>query len=136
MKNLKWSPEMVLGIPNIDALHRALVNTLAAVSVASDENFTPLYNVLVDDMERDFYEEERQMEEIGFPDLHAHREQHARVLSAMHHAESNVASGNIAAARDVVALLPEWFTFHVSTMDAQLAIAIQLDCAQKDAAVI
>ena len=136
MKNLKWSPEMVLGIPNIDALHRALVNTLAAVSVASDENFTPLYNVLVDDMERDFYEEERQMEEIGFPDLHAHREQHARVLSAMHHAESNVASGNIAAARDVVALLPEWFTFHVSTMDATLAIAIQLDCAQKDAAVI
>lgn len=131
MQNLKWSPQMELGVPNIDALHQSLVETLADVSIASDEQFAQCFNLLVADMERDFYEEERQMEEIEFPDLHEHREQHARVLSAMHHAESNVTGGNIAAARDVIALLPEWFTFHVSTMDAPLAIAIQRDATQK-----
>lgn len=132
MQNLKWSPEMVLGVPNIDALHQSLVETLSGLNLASDEQFVHQYNALVANMERDFYEEEQQMEEIAFPALHAHREQHARVLSAMHHAQGHVMCGDIAAGRDVIALLPEWFTFHLSTMDAALAITIQMDATQKE----
>ena len=132
MQNLKWSPEMVLGVPNIDALHQSFIETLAELNLATDENFVRHYNILVANMERDFYEEERQMEEIGFAALHAHREQHARVLSAMHHAQGHVMCGDITAGRDVIALLPEWFTFHLSTMDAALAITIQMDATQKE----
>lgn len=132
MQNLKWSPEMVLGVPNIDALHQSLVETLAGLNIASDEHFAHQYNILVANLERDFYEEEQQMEEIEFPALHAHREQHARVLSALHHAQGHVMCGDIAAGRDVIALLPEWFTFHLSTMDAALAITIQMDATQKE----
>ena len=132
MQNLKWSPEMVLGVPNIDALHQSLVETLAELNIASDKHFVHQYNVLVANMERDFYEEELQMEEIEFPALHVHREQHARVLSAMHHAQAQVMCGNISAGRDVIALLPQWFTFHISTMDAALALTIQMDATQKE----
>lgn len=132
MQNLKWSPEMVLGVPNIDALHQSFVETLAELNIASDKHFAHQYNILVENMEHDFYEEERQMEEIGFPALHAHREQHARVLSAMHHTQGDVMCGNIAAGRDVIALLPQWFTFHLSTMDAALALTIQMDATQKE----
>ena len=132
MQNLKWSPEMVLGVPNIDALHQSLVETIAGLNIASDEQFVRQYNILVANMERDFYEEEQQMEKIEFSALHAHREQHARVLSAMHHAQGHVMCGDIAAGRDVIALLPEWFTFHLSTMDAALAITIQMDATQKE----
>lgn len=132
MQNLKWSPEMVLGVPNIDALHQSLVETIAGLNIASDEQFAYQYNVLVANLERDFYEEEQQMEKIEFPALHAHREQHARVLSAMHHAQGHVMCGDVEAGRDVVALLPEWFTFHLSTMDAALAITIQMDATQKE----
>jgi hemerythrin len=131
MENLKWSPEMVLGVPNVDALHQSLVETLAALRIASDEKFPHHYNILIADMEHDFYEEERQMEEIGFAALHAHREQHARVLGAMHQAQGHVMCGDIQAAREVIAILPQWFTFHLSTMDAELAIAIRLDAEQK-----
>ena len=80
----------------------------------------------------DFYEEERQMEEIEFPALQVNREEHARVLSAMQHAQGQVMCGNITAGRDVIAVLPQWFTFHLSTMDAALAITIQMDAAQKE----
>ena len=132
MQNLKWSPEMVLGVPNIDALHQSLIETLAGLSNAPDEHFAHQYNILVAKMERDFYEEEQQMEKIQFPALHVHREQHARVLSAMHHAQGHVMCGDIAAGRDVIALLPEWFTFHLSTMDAALAITIQMDATQQE----
>lgn len=131
MQNLKWSPEMVLGVPNIDALHQSFVEILAKLNTASDEQFAHQYNALVANMERDFYEEEQQMEEIAFPALQSHREQHARVLSAMHHAQGHVMCGDIAAGRDVIALLPQWFTFHLSTMDAALAITIQMDSGQK-----
>lgn len=131
MQNLKWSPEMVLGVPNIDALHQSFVEILAKLNTASDEQFAHQYNALVANMERDFYEEELQMEEIAFPALQSHREQHARVLSAMHHAQGHVMCGDIAAGRDVIALLPQWFTFHLSTMDAALAITIQMDSGQK-----
>ena len=131
MQNLKWSPEMVLGVPNIDALHQSFVEILAKLNTASDEQFAHQYNALVANMERDFYEEEQQMEEIAFPALHSHREQHARVLSAMHHAQGHVMCGDIVAGRDVIALLPQWFTFHLSTMDAALAITIQMDSGQK-----
>ena len=131
MQNLKWSPEMVLGVPNIDALHQSFVEILAKLNTASDEQFAHQYNALVTNMERDFYEEEQQMEEIAFPALQSHREQHARVLSAMHHAQGHVMCGDIAAGRDVIALLPQWFTFHLSTMDAALAITIQMDSGQK-----
>ena len=131
MQNLKWSPEMVLGMPNIDALHQSFVEILTKLNTASDEQFAHQYNALVTNMERDFYEEEQQMEEIAFPALQSHREQHARVLSAMHHAQGHVMCGDIAAGRDVIALLPQWFTFHLSTMDAALAITIQMDSGQK-----
>lgn len=132
MQNLKWSPEMVLGVPNIDALHQSFVESLADLNIASDKQFVHQYNILVANLERDFYEEERRMEEIEFPALHVHREQHARVLSALHHAQGQVMCGNITAGRDVIALLPQWFTFHLSTMDAALAITIQMNDAQKE----
>ena len=132
MQNLKWSPEMVLGVPNIDALHQSLVETIAGLNIASDEQFVHQYNILVANMERDFYEEEQQMEKIEFSALHAHREQHARVLSAMHHAQGHVMCGDITAGRGVIALLPEWVSFYLATMDAALAITIQMDATQKE----
>ena len=133
MQNLKWSPEMALGIPNIDALHQSFIESLAELHISPDEQFQRRYNILVADMEHDFSEEERQMEEIEFSELQVHREQHARLLSVMHHAQGHVMCGNIAAGRDVITLLPPWFTFHISTMDAAMVIAIlQMDAAKKD----
>ena len=61
------------------------------------------------------------MERTAFPGLPAHREQHARMLGGLHHVARQVMAGNLAAGRDVVALMPGWFMLHIETMDGALA---------------
>jgi hemerythrin len=68
------------------------------------------------------------MEETEFPGIKTHREQHARVLSALHHIHPQVTSGNAVLGRKVIEdLLPQWLAFHISTMDMAWAMQIT-DC--------
>ncbi len=72
------------------------------------------------------------MEEVDFPALPAHREQHARVLGALHYVHSQIMSGESGLGREVIdRLLPQWYALHISTMDAVLAIAIQIAQAEQ-----
>lgn len=70
------------------------------------------------------------MEEIDYPELRAHREQHARVLSALHHVAPHVMNGDLALGREAAELLPQWFLFHLASMDTALAFALDLDGAE------
>lgn len=126
MKKLVWSPQMALGIPAMDDSHQEFVEQLAHLMNASDAEFSAGLATLIARIERDFREEEELMEEIDFPGLHSHREQHARVLSALHHVIPDVMQGNCAPARKAIELLPQWFQFHLSTMDTALAVALDM----------
>jgi hemerythrin len=70
------------------------------------------------------------MEEIGFPALRSHREQHARVLSALHHARPRVMEGDISVGRETLDLLPPWLVNHITTLDNALAIALQMKTSE------
>jgi len=72
------------------------------------------------------------MEEIGFPSLANHREQHARVLSGLHHAWAAVDEGDLEQGRHALSLLPQWLIFHQATMDLALAAALELVQRQPD----
>ena len=61
------------------------------------------------------------MEALNYPALRSHREQHARALSALHHAQPQVEGGDIALGREALELLPKWLLLHRSTMDLALA---------------
>jgi hemerythrin len=126
MEELRWSPEMSLGAPAMDKAHKAFVEELAQLVNASDHEFGARLSELIARIERDFREEEALMEKIDFPGLKSHREQHARVLSALHHVIPDVMQGDCASARKAIELLPQWFLFHLSTMDAVLAVALDL----------
>lgn len=68
------------------------------------------------------------MEEIDYLALKSHREQHARVLGAMHQIHSKVMQGDVSLGRHVVDdLLPQWLALHIDTMDNVLAIALCID---------
>ena len=126
MQELFWSPEMSLGVPSMDQAHQGFLEQLASLANLPDAEFAVSYAALIACVERDFYAEQVMMDEIDFPANNSHVEQHARILSALHHANSRVMEGDIAAGREVIALLPQWFTFHLSTMDMALAIAYEL----------
>ena len=111
---------MELGVGDIDDAHRALLEMINALLDGSDGDVLQGMDPLVDMLERDFREEEMQMEQVEYMGTRIHREQHARVLAALH----RVPEGDVAAARAALILLPQWFSLHLSTFDSALAAAI------------
>ena len=126
MHDSYWKEEMALGVPAIDEAHEALFLELARLSQLSDQHFSVGFRDLIAAVERDFREEVELMEEIGFPSLANHREQHARVLSGLHHAWAAVDEGDLEQGRHALSLLPQWLVFHQATMDLALAAALEM----------
>lgn len=126
MLNTTWPSDEPLGVIALDRLHDDLFGMLDKLSSAQDHEFGNGYSALVQQMEHAFETEERWMEEIDFQSLKVHREQHARVLGALHNVNCRVMNGELGVGREVVReLLPQWFAFHISTMDATLARSMQ-----------
>jgi hemerythrin len=126
MNKLEWSPDMSLGIPVIDKAHQQFLLKLSAIEDASDREFRPQFLALVQELEQDFIEEEEVMEAIRFYEILPHREQHARVLAALHKVTPDVLCGHYDAARKTLGLLPKWFLFHLTTGAALLSMWYKL----------
>jgi hemerythrin-like metal-binding protein len=114
-----------VGVAGMDRSHRVLFDELLQLLRAPDAEFARSYPDLVRSIERDFHEEEALMEELGLASFPAHIEQHARMLSALHHTLSKVMQGDVDAGRKALELLPEWLQFHIATMDKDLADAVR-----------
>lgn len=126
-----WSPNNSSGVPAMDQLHRDLFGSLARLSKSEDSEFANDYKALLCQVERAFDEEQQWMEEIDFPSLRAHQEQHARVLGALHTVHARVMDGELALGREVIMnLLPQWLGLHISTMDRSLALEMQMHQAR------
>lgn len=128
-----WSAEMLLGVPEMDEAHEAFVALLNQVAEAKDDEFVAAYRGLVAHIERDFREEETLMESIDYPGIRSHREQHARVLASLHQAVPEVMNGNLAMGRKAMEMLPNWFMFHLATMDTALSFALDVKDRQPEA---
>lgn len=113
--------ELTVGNAAIDAAHKALFDQMLFVFGAKDSELGTGLLSLSDKVERDFREEETLMEGLDFPDLRSHREEHAKVLSALHHVDPSDAG----AAREVLQLMLQWFPAHVATMDSALVVALR-----------
>lgn len=122
MEKIEWTPALVLGVDAIDAAHRSLLEQMNGLLNGSDSDVAQGMEALVTAMERDFREEEEMMEQIVYPGIRAHMEQHARVLAALH----RIAPGDVTAAREALVLLPQWFEMHLATLDTALAVALEL----------
>lgn len=126
MKLLAWLPQMSLGIPVMDDAHKAFVETLAHLQTAPDHEFAVDLFAMIARLERDFREEETLMEQVDYSGLSSHREQHARVLGALHNVVPAVMRNEFDQARKVIDLLAQWFLFHLATMDSALAVALEI----------
>ena len=110
----------------LNQLHNDLIDLLAGLSVCTDTEFAARYHQLVDKIELAFRNEEDWMECVGYADISVHCEEHSRVLCALHKVHSQVMIGKLDQARQVAEeLLPQWFSFHFETLDADLAKALR-----------
>lgn len=127
MESIHWDQNMALGVPEMDNAHKAFLDELGDLLNLPDDQFGPAFLAMIGKVEADFREEEELMEQIEYPGLQGHCEQHARVLGALHHVAPHVMEGDIGLGREAAELLPQWFLFHLSTMDTALAFALDLD---------
>lgn len=126
MKNLIWSTRMPLHLADANDLRNTFVEELSCLMTAPDHEFGPSLFALIARMERDFHEEEALMERIDFPDLHSHREQHARLLATLHHLVPKVMAGDYDLARICIEVLPHWLLCHLVKMDTALIAALDV----------
>lgn len=131
-----WIPDISSGVPTMDRLHHDLFSAIDDLACSEDHEFSAHYADFVSKIERAFREEEQWMEDIDYPILGIHQEQHARVLSALHHVHSQMMNGNLPLGRKLVEeLLPQWLVFHISTMDTPFAVAMQLAQSERELAL-
>jgi hemerythrin-like metal-binding protein len=122
METKAWSADMALGIPLFDEAHEAMADQVVQLLDGPDEQVEAGMTRLTEALEDDFRLEESLMEAIDYPAICSHREQHARVLAALH----RLAPGDVAAARHAARLILPWFEMHLATADTALAIALQM----------
>jgi hemerythrin-like metal-binding protein len=124
MQALTWSPQMSLGITDMDNAHKALIQELTDIMSAPDPEFSARLLRIVALLENDFREEEALMEKITYPALRVHREEHAELLSTLHHVVPQAMSGDYVLPRQVLNMLPQWFLNHLVKMDSALVKAL------------
>ncbi len=121
-----------LGVAALDELHRLCRDAIRCASVASDTDFMHRFEHMLKQFHRAFSTEEQWMEAVDHPALKCHREQHARVLGALHHVHATVMAGDIGVGRHAVDdLLPKWLSLHIETLDTVLALALRFDERRK-----
>ena len=126
MNKLEWIPEMALGIPEIDASHQRFLAKFNAIAAAPDLEFALRFFAMTEEIESGFRQEEALMESADFYDITLHRQQHARLLRALHRAAPDVLNGDFNAARQTLRTLPKWFLFHLASMDKKISVWLHL----------
>jgi len=121
MPTLNWSPELVLGMPAMDATHEEFVALLAAVESAPDDALVSAWATLVEHTQRHFDAEDRYMRATGFAAANCHTTHHAMVLDVLRQGLSMGRAGDLAPIRQMARELATWFVHHADTMDAALA---------------
>lgn len=89
-----------------------LIARIADTARQPDARFANAFARLIVAVESAFRHEEQLMEMEGYPGLRDERRNNALLLGALHHAASQVDSGNIATGREVAAALPGLLSMH------------------------
>ena len=120
MTTIEWEDDLLLGHPAVDAMHEEFVTVARAAQLASDEDLPALYVPLLAHLRRHFESEDRMMVETEFPPRQCHMDEHAAVLKSALEVEAELAMGNVALCRDLIAELVNWFPKHSQHLDSAL----------------
>ncbi|UVH60526.1 hemerythrin domain-containing protein [Variovorax paradoxus] len=116
-----WTDDLRLGWAPMDAIHEEFVELVRSLLSALPEEISEKLQAIRTHTEQHFAEEERWMDESGFPARSCHAEEHAAVLASMAGVTRKVAAGHVEAARDLARALIDWFPSHAGYLDSALA---------------
>lgn len=123
---LEWDESLTVGHPLIDAQHRQLFDLIVELDRSPElhlegDRAYALLGTLSDYVKNHFSDEERWMQEVGYPDLEAHREEHAQFVDRnLDNARELLCHGSMSKA-DLVHHLTQWLLTHIKGSDHRIA---------------
>ena len=126
MPFIDWSPELELGIGEIDRQHHWLVDATNQLheEVVSDhpsqDLVAKLLAGLADYTVEHFITEELLFERFAYPRAEAHHKEHSRFIKAVRDWEQRHAGGE-PLGPEILEFLKRWLTFHIMKSDRAFA---------------
>ncbi len=117
---MDWKDVYVLGHAPMDDTHRDYVELVTKLETAPDADVLACVDELIEHTVEHFAQENRWMEECGFPPIHCHTGEHERVLKSLQDMRPTIAA-DPGVARILAKELEPWFAQHAATMDDALA---------------
>lgn len=121
MKRLPWSDEHLLGYGPMDDTHKEFVALVDALLTCEDREFCERLEAFERHAVAHFAEEDRWMDETGFPPRECHVDEHAAVLASVRLVLEQVRQGDVAEGRRLAAALADWFPGHAFHLDSALS---------------
>ncbi|MFW5837303.1 MAG: bacteriohemerythrin [Desulfovibrionaceae bacterium] len=125
MSGLRWDDSLRIGVAEIDDQHQRLVaiaNELLAAKQAGRRQA-----VVLDALRRlreytvhHFRDEERFMDEVGYPGLGEHQREHAEIVRKVKELQRDVYHKQPVQTDDLLALLKTWLIEHILGSDMRL----------------
>lgn len=121
---MTWTDKLSVGVPQIDEQHKKLIDLVnnffdAMKSGQGSQALQKACPELVNYVNKHFSDEEKFMQEIGFPGLEQHKKLHAELTDKVKKLISAIQSGASVNTLKVGQFLRDWLTNHISTVDMQ-----------------
>ncbi len=140
MDQLSWSGTLEMGIPEIDAQHRHLLEVANRVIVAVHTNrvakvVVEIVKELREYTVEHFLDEERYMEKAGYARLSEHHLEHERLKNQVRQWQRDLYTNQTVSADEVLAFMRSWLLEHIlqSDMGFKAWLAQHPDLAPKPA---
>ncbi|RPH39685.1 MAG: hypothetical protein EHM86_07145 [Desulfobulbaceae bacterium] len=126
--SIHWTPDLAVGITEIDDQHRQLFSLLADfyTNLQKGAGRDVLAKMLEDLMTyagQHFIAEEAYLKD--HPDLAQHRQQHYSFIKQMNQFERDYLLGNISLSVDMVKYVTNWLQGHISDIDKEFFSSMQ-----------
>lgn len=131
MSFVDWSTAYTVNHPVLDEQHQklfAIINNLhdAMFNKQGREAVGRTISELVAYTDKHFADEERQMEQMGYPGLADHRKVHAELLNKVREIERHYRQSSESVAGEMIGfLVSDWLVNHILGMDKQYASMIR-----------
>ncbi len=124
---MPWSPTLSIGVAQIDAQHKTLVEQADKLFEASKNNqgkerVGELLNFLEDYTKKHFADEEKYMLSIGYPGYNEQKTAHTEFVRQLVklRADYSASGGNLLVILNANQLVVQWLTQHISSMDRKI----------------
>lgn len=123
---IEWNDELAFGIPLVDEEHKALIGMVNRVyELIGADQLEEAKRFLTDSIlkytQTHFRDEERYMEEIGYPDLERHKKIHQNFARLVAEEAEKVKGGNRKDFEVLLGLLWSWLYRHIMVTDRKFA---------------